>query len=57
MKSGIPYYSDKMSSRKKSNLSSRTKRRRVKEELQNININEDVMVVNYDFSSSLIVPN
>lgn len=45
-----------MSYRKQSNLSSRTKRRRVEDELQNINISEDVMVVNYDIPS-LIVPN
>jgi len=56
MKSGIPCYSDKMSSRKQSNLSSRTKRRRIEEELRYNNISEDAIVVNYDFSS-LIVPN
>jgi len=37
-------------------LSNRTKRRRVEDELRNINISEDVMVVNYDIPS-LIVPN
>ncbi|CAI6370216.1 unnamed protein product, partial [Macrosiphum euphorbiae] len=45
-----------MSSRKQSNLSSRTKRRRVEDELRYINVSEDVMVVNYDIPS-LIVPN
>lgn len=49
-----------MSYLKQANLSSRSKRRRVEDELQNINIpfniNEDVIVVNYDIPS-LIVPN
>jgi len=44
-----------MSYRKQSNLSSRSKRRRVEDELRNINIpfniSEDVMVVNYDIPS------
>jgi len=45
-----------MTSRKQTNLSSRTKRRRVKEELQFNNISDDVMVINYDVPSSLMLP-